>query len=110
MAVPSTGSLNTSRCTSALFDDVEGVLSSFRLGYLRQCGRSASPFHRYEGYGAEESRGRMKSEYYGEYYEHENNHWWFKWRFDMITRIVDSLPRPEGFRMLDAGCGTGQMT
>ena len=52
----------------------------------------------------------MKSEYYGEYYEHENNHWWFKWRFDMITRIVESLPRPDGFRMLDAGCGTGQMT
>jgi SAM-dependent methyltransferase len=52
----------------------------------------------------------MKSEYYGEYYEHENNHWWFKWRFDMITRIVESLPRSEGFRMLDAGCGTGQMT
>jgi len=52
----------------------------------------------------------MKSEYYGEYYEHENNHWWFKWRFDMITEIVESLPRPDGFRMLDAGCGTGQMT
>jgi 2-polyprenyl-3-methyl-5-hydroxy-6-metoxy-1,4-benzoquinol methylase len=52
----------------------------------------------------------MKSEYYGEYYEHENNHWWFKWRFDMITQIVESLPRSGGFRMLDAGCGTGQMT
>jgi len=52
----------------------------------------------------------MKSEYYGEYYEHENNHWWFTWRFDMITRIVQSLPRSDGFRMLDAGCGTGQMT
>jgi 2-polyprenyl-3-methyl-5-hydroxy-6-metoxy-1,4-benzoquinol methylase len=52
----------------------------------------------------------MKSEYYGEYYEHENNHWWFKWRFDMITQIVESFPRSNGFRMLDAGCGTGQMT
>lgn len=52
----------------------------------------------------------MKSEYYSEYYEHENNHWWFRWRFDMITEIVESLPRNESFRMLDAGCGTGQMT
>jgi SAM-dependent methyltransferase len=52
----------------------------------------------------------MKSEYYGEYYEHENSHWWFRWRFDMITRIVDSLPKSDGFRLLDAGCGTGQMT
>lgn len=52
----------------------------------------------------------MKSEYYGEYYEHENNHWWFRWRFDMITRIVDELPKSEHFRLLDAGCGTGQMT
>ena len=52
----------------------------------------------------------MKSEYYGEYYQHENNHWWFRWRFDMITRIVESLPRAEDFRLLDAGCGTGQMT
>ena len=52
----------------------------------------------------------MKSEYYGEYYEHENNHWWFKWRFDMITDIVEALPRDSDFRMLDAGCGTGQMT
>lgn len=52
----------------------------------------------------------MKSEYYGEYYEHENNHWWFRWRFDMITEIVETLPRTETFRLLDAGCGTGQMT
>ena len=52
----------------------------------------------------------MKSEYYGEYYEHENNHWWFRWRFDMITEIVEALPRNESFRLLDAGCGTGQMT
>jgi 2-polyprenyl-3-methyl-5-hydroxy-6-metoxy-1,4-benzoquinol methylase len=62
------------------------------------------------GVSAQESFASMKSEYYGEYYEHENNHWWFKWRFDMITEIVESLPRPEGFKMLDAGCGTGQMT
>jgi len=52
----------------------------------------------------------MKSEYYGEYYEHENSHWWFRWRFDMITQIVDSLPKSGNFRLLDAGCGTGQMT
>jgi SAM-dependent methyltransferase len=52
----------------------------------------------------------MKSEYYGEYFEHENSHWWFRWRFDMITEIVDSLPKGADFRLLDAGCGTGQMT
>jgi SAM-dependent methyltransferase len=52
----------------------------------------------------------MKSEYYGEYYEHENSHWWFRWRFDMITQIVETLPKSEHFRLLDAGCGTGQMT
>ncbi len=52
----------------------------------------------------------MKSEYSGEYYEHENSHWWFRWRFDMITQIVETLPKSEHFRLLDAGCGTGQMT
>ena len=52
----------------------------------------------------------MKSDFYEEYYEHENNHWWFRWRFDMITKIVDELPKSENFRLLDAGCGTGQMT
>ena len=46
----------------------------------------------------------MKSEYYGEYYEHENSHWWFRWRFDMITQIVDALPKSGNFRLLDAGC------
>jgi SAM-dependent methyltransferase len=28
----------------------------------------------------------------------------------MITQIVDGLPKSDGFRLLDAGCGTGQMT
>jgi SAM-dependent methyltransferase len=52
----------------------------------------------------------MKSEFYREYFEHENSHWWFRWRFDMITELVDSLPKDADFRLLDAGCGTGQMT
>src|SRR6476619_5509833 len=61
-------------------------------------------------HGGQASHPRMKSEYYGEYYEHENSHWWFRWRFDMITQIVDALPKSDHFRLLDAGCGTGQMT
>lgn len=52
----------------------------------------------------------MESSFYEDYYRHENNHWWFRWRFDMITRLVGSLGSGDSFRILDAGCGTGQMT
>lgn len=52
----------------------------------------------------------MEQRYYETYYQHETRHWWFRWRFalihDVITQITGMPPRP---RMLDAGCGTGQM-
>jgi SAM-dependent methyltransferase len=52
----------------------------------------------------------MEPSFYEDYYHHENNHWWFRWRFDLITRLVRSLGSGDDFRILDAGCGTGQMT
>ena len=52
----------------------------------------------------------MEPSFYEDYYRHENNHWWFRWRFDLITRLVGSLGSGDAFRILDAGCGTGQMT
>jgi len=53
----------------------------------------------------------MEPTFYADYYRHENTHWWFRWRFDLITGIVRSL-RDEAdgeLQILDAGCGTGQM-
>lgn len=52
----------------------------------------------------------MESAFYEDYYRHENSHWWFRWRYDLITKLVTSLRQDDSFRILDAGCGTGQMT
>ena len=53
----------------------------------------------------------MKSDFYEEYFHHENTHWWFRWRFDLIGDVVGSLTRGKSdVKILDAGCGTGQMT
>lgn len=52
----------------------------------------------------------MESSFYEDYYRHENSHWWFRWRYDLITKLVSSLKSDSSFRILDAGCGTGQMT
>jgi SAM-dependent methyltransferase len=52
----------------------------------------------------------MEPTFYEDYYRHENGHWWFRWRYDLITKLVASLKSDESFRILDAGCGTGQMT
>jgi SAM-dependent methyltransferase len=52
----------------------------------------------------------MKSDFYEEYFRHENSHWWFRWRFDLIAQVVGSLTHGRDVRILDAGCGTGQMT
>ena len=52
----------------------------------------------------------MESTFYEDYYRHENSHWWFRWRYDLITQLVASLKNDDSFLILDAGCGTGQMT
>jgi len=53
----------------------------------------------------------MKSDFYEEYFHHENTHWWFRWRFDLIGDVVGSLTKGKSdVKILDAGCGTGQMT
>jgi SAM-dependent methyltransferase len=52
----------------------------------------------------------MEPTFYEDYYRHENSHWWFRWRYDLIRRLVSDLSRDSDFRILDAGCGTGQMT
>lgn len=52
----------------------------------------------------------MESTFYEDYYRHENGHWWFRWRYELITKLVRGLKTNDDFRILDAGCGTGQMT
>lgn len=51
----------------------------------------------------------MDPSFYESYYRHEDHHWWFRWRFELITRLVADFKASEDFRILDAGCGTGQM-
>ena len=52
----------------------------------------------------------MREEFYAEYYEIENVHWWFlaRWKIfmDLIGREFAGEPE---IRSLDAGCGTGTM-
>lgn len=52
----------------------------------------------------------MREEFYAEYYEIENVHWWFlaRWKIfmDLIEREFAGEPE---IRALDAGCGTGTM-
>lgn len=51
----------------------------------------------------------MEPTFYETYYHHENSHWWFRWRYELITGLVRSLNPSPDWRILDAGCGTGQM-
>lgn len=51
----------------------------------------------------------MEPSFYETYYRHENSHWWFRWRYELITGLVGALNPSPTFRILDAGCGTGQM-
>jgi SAM-dependent methyltransferase len=47
--------------------------------------------------------------FYASYFRHETTHWWFRWRFDLIADVLETLPKDGRLRILDAGCGTGQM-
>ncbi|MEA2512156.1 MAG: hypothetical protein QOJ59_1643 [Thermomicrobiales bacterium] len=51
----------------------------------------------------------MDPTFYASYFRHETTHWWFRWRFDLISDVLGSLQRDGQLRILDAGCGTGQM-
>lgn len=53
----------------------------------------------------------MKEEFYAEYYEIENVHWWFvgRWRIFMDLIATEFKHRSEEIRALDVGCGTGTM-
>jgi SAM-dependent methyltransferase len=51
----------------------------------------------------------MDPTFYASYFRHETTHWWFRWRFELISDVLGSLRRDGPFRILDAGCGTGQM-
>jgi SAM-dependent methyltransferase len=51
----------------------------------------------------------MDPRYYETYYRHEDHHWWFRWRYEMIIQLIRELKLGPAPRILDAGCGTGQM-
>lgn len=51
----------------------------------------------------------MDPTFYASYFRHETTHWWFRWRFDLISNVLSSLGNGKPLRILDAGCGTGQM-
>jgi SAM-dependent methyltransferase len=51
----------------------------------------------------------MDPTFYASYFRHETIHWWFRWRFDLISDVLGSLRQDGPLRILDAGCGTGQM-
>jgi SAM-dependent methyltransferase len=51
----------------------------------------------------------MDPTFYASYFRHETTHWWFRWRFDLISDVLGSLGNDRPLRILDAGCGTGQM-
>jgi SAM-dependent methyltransferase len=51
----------------------------------------------------------MDPTFYASYFRHETTHWWFRWRFDLISDVLGSLRQDKPLRILDAGCGTGQM-
>jgi SAM-dependent methyltransferase len=56
----------------------------------------------------------MHKEFYAEYYDIEDKHWWFVGRRHVLLAILDSYLKPGRTRrvpgrILDVGCGTGTM-
>lgn len=51
----------------------------------------------------------MDPRFYETYFHHEDRHWWFRWRYELITDLIRGLGLGPNPRILDAGCGTGQM-
>lgn len=49
----------------------------------------------------------MEDAAYGEMYEREESHWWFRGRRAVISSLLSLSRLPERPRLLDAGCGTG---
>jgi SAM-dependent methyltransferase len=61
----------------------------------------------------QEAKPLMHKEFYAEYYQIEDKHWWFVGRREIFLRLLQKyLPPPRDGRprqILDVGCGTGTM-
>jgi SAM-dependent methyltransferase len=51
----------------------------------------------------------MDQQFYSEYAEIEDTHWWFRGRRSIFTRLLDPLANGRRLRILDIGFGTGAM-
>jgi ubiquinone/menaquinone biosynthesis C-methylase UbiE len=51
----------------------------------------------------------MEQEFFAEYAEIEDTHWWFRGRRAIFERLLAPLRRAPGTRILDIGFGTGAM-
>ena len=51
----------------------------------------------------------MDEQFYREYAEIEDTHWWFRGRRAIFTRVLERFERRRDLRILDIGFGTGAM-